>query len=214
MTSIDKFKKANLATVVATALLLGLSSPASATLMNDTITITSQANFPVDTWSDTVVVGAGIELDGNVAGPQHVTPTMGQNFAALFPGDFIDVGANSITFNFAALGAGGFPYAFITDFLDLDWTNQPGTLQSVAVAGGATGLVASNISMITPNSFQFQGTVDLINGANFTLNLTAVHNPGPGPTPVPEPATLPIFAVGLMGLIYCLRRRRTVTAGG
>ena len=79
---------------------------------------------------------------------------------------------------------------------------MPGTLQSVTLAGGATGLVASNIGMITPNSFQFQGTVDLVTGANFTLDLTAVH--------APEPATLPLFAVGLIGLMYCLRRRPKV----
>lgn len=213
MTSTHKFKKAGLTAVVAAALVLGLSVPASATLIGDTITVTSQANFPVDTWSDTVLVGAGIELAGGGTS-NHANTNQGQGFAALFAGDFIDIGANSITFNFAALGAFGFNYAFVTDFLDLDWTNQPGTLQSVAVAPGAMGLLGSSIGLVTPNSFQFQGTVDLVNGANFRLDLTAVHNPGPGPgpAPVPEPATLPLFAVSLMGLIYCLRRRK-VTLG-
>ena len=51
--------------------------------------------------------------------------------------------------------------------------------------------------------------VDLVNGANFTLILTAIHDQ----VPVPEPATLPLFAAGLMGLMYCLRRRRKVWTG-
>jgi hypothetical protein len=179
------------------------SLPASATLIGDTITITSTANIPVDTWSDMVVVGAGAELVGGDTS-NHANTNQGQNFAALFSGDFIDVGASSITINYAALGASGFNYSFITDYLDLDWTDMPGTLQNVALANGATGLNAFNISLITPNSFQFQGTVDLVTGANFTLDLTAAHDE------VPEPATLPLFAVGLIGLMYCLRRRPKV----
>ena len=155
-----------------------------------------------------VVVGAGAELAGGDAS-NHANTNQGQIFAALFPGDFIDVGANSITINYAALGDFGFPYAFITDYLDLDWTDTPGTLQNVTVASGATGLNAFNISLITPNSFQFQGTVDLVNGANFTLELTANHDE----VPVPESATLPLFAAGLMGLMHCLRRRRKVWTG-
>jgi hypothetical protein len=192
---------------VAAALMLGQSVPAGASLIGDTITITSRANSPVDTWSDMVVVGIGNELDGSVAGPQHVTPTMGQNYAALYPGDFIDVGASSITINYAPLGASGFNYGFITDFLDLDWTDIPGELQDVTVATGAIGLLASNISMITPNSFQFQGTVDLVNGANFTLDLTAVHNQ----VPVPEPATVWMLLMGVGALGAAGARQRLLT---
>ena len=200
------FKKTAVTAFVAAALSLGLSLPANAILTGDTITITSTANFPVDTWTDVVVVGAGVELAGG-DGSNHSLP--GPFFPALFPGDFIDVGANSITINYAALGDFGFPYAFITDYLDLDWTDTPGTLQNVTVASGATGLNAFNISLITPNSFQFQGTVDLVNGANFTLDLTANHDG----VQVPESATLPLFAAGLMGVMHCLRRRRKVWTG-
>jgi hypothetical protein len=208
MTSCNNFNKATLTAVVAAALSLGLSLPASASLIGDTITITSEANIPLDTWTDLVVVGAGAELAGGDAS-NHANTNQGQIFAALFPGDFIDVGASSITINYAALGGFGFPYAFITDFSDLDWTDTPGTLQNVTLAASATGLTAFNISMITPNSFQFQGTVDLVNGANFTLDLTANHDG----VQVPESATLPLFAAGLMGLMHCLRRRRKVWTG-
>ena len=199
MTSYDNLKKATLIAVVAAASSLGLSIPASASLIYDTITITSTANIPVDTWTDMVVVGAGAELAGGDSS-NHANTSQGQVFAALFAGDFIDVGASSITINYAPLGAEGFNYAFITDYLDLDWTDMPGTLESVTLADGATGLVASNISMITANSFRFQGTVDLVTGANFTLNLTAVH--------VPEPSTLILTALALLGLLAHGRRRR------
>ena len=205
MTSYDNFKKATLTAVVAAALSLGLSLPANASLIGDTITITSMANFPVDTWTDIVVVGAGVELVGGDAS-NHSNTFQGQNFAALFPGDSIDVGANSITFVYAALGGPSFPYAFIVDFSGLDWLPIAGTLQQVVVAGGDMGLVGSNISLIMASSFQFQGSVDLANGAKFTLDLTATHDE----IVVPEPAALPLFAAGLMGLMYCLRRRREV----
>jgi len=193
MTLYDNFKKATLTAVVAAVLSLGLPLPAIASLIGDTITITSTANVPVDTWTDMVVVGAGSEISGDDLS-NHANTFQGQGFAALFPGDFIDVGASSITINYAPLGSGGFNYAFVTDYLDLDWTDMPGTLQSVMLADGATGLVASNISMITANSFQFQGTVDLTTGANFTLNLTAVH--------VPEPTTLTLATLALLGISY------------
>ncbi len=204
MTVFDNCKKIALTAVMVAGLSLGLSLPASATLIGDTITITTTANIPVDTWTDNVLVGAGVELVGGDAS-NHSNTFQGQNFTALFPGDSIDVGANSITFVYAALGAPSFPYAFIVDFSGLDWLPIAGTLQNVVVAGGDVGLVGSNISLIMASSFQFQGSVDLANGANFTLDLTATHG-----VPIPEPAALPLFAAGLMGLMYCLRRRREV----
>ena len=201
MTSYDNFKKATLTAVVAAALSLGLSLPASASLIGDTITIESQANVPLDIWTDTVVVGAGAELDGNVAGTDHVDAANGQGFAALFPGDFIDVGANSITIHYEALGGPEFLYAFNTDFSDLDWTDMPGTLQNVTVASESTGLVnPPNISMITASSFRFQAQVDLATGANIILNLIAVH--------VPEPTTLSLATLALLGLLAHGHRRR------
>lgn len=201
-------KKSALGALVIAATTMGLAPPAGATLIGDTITIFSQANVPLDTWTDTVVVGAGIELDGNVAGTEHVTPTMGQVFAALFPGDFIDVDANSITIHYAAFGGPVFLYAFNTEFSGLDWTGGiPGILTNVTLSDPNNDLIGSNITF-TDHGLVFQGTVDLAAGADFTLNLTAVHTPDPDPEPVPEPATLPILAAGLLGLLAMARRKR------
>ncbi len=214
MTSYDNLKKATLIAVVAAALSLGLSIPASATLIGDTITITTQANVPLDTWSDSVLVGAGIEMMG-VADPfafvpfsdtgsaiNHANPFLsGAQFPHLFLNDFYDIGASSITIHYEALGGPEFLYAFNTDFSDLDWTDMPGTLQNVTVASESTGLVnPPNISMITASSFRFQAQVDLATGANIILNLIAVH--------VPEPTTLSLATLALLGLLAHGRRRR------
>lgn len=182
-----------------------VAPPAQATLFGDTVTVTSEANAPLDTWTDNVVVGAGVELQGGDSS-NHANTNQGQNFPALFPGDSIDIGANSITFTFAALGGGLFPYPFITTFSDLDWTDAPSTLQSVAVAAGASGLTSPIIDNVTEHSFRFQGTVELSTGANFTLDLTREIIQQPR---VPEPATLPVLAAGLIGLMIAgVRRRR------
>lgn len=186
------------ATILVTA--MGLSLPAGATLIGDTITITSSANAPLDTWTDTVVVGAGNELTGGVfSTDNHAGP--GPILAHLYDGDFYDIGANSITINYAAI-AGFLPYAFESIFSDLDWIGIPGSLTGVSIAAGGTGLSASNISGIHAGGFTFQGTVDLVTGANFTLDLTTDHD-------IPEPAILPLLAVGLLGLMVSMRRRRS-----
>ena len=183
---------------------MGLSLPVSASLIGDTITITTTANAPLDTWEDDVVVGAGIELTAG-DGSNHALP--GPFFPHLFtPGDSIDIGESSITMNFTALDAVGFPYAFSSIFSDLDWTDMPGSLQSVAVASGATGLLAFNISGVVDTGFTFQGTVDLVNGANFTLDLTAIHDT---PALVPVPAAFWLFGTALIGLVGFSKRRQT-----
>ena len=193
-------KKCALGAVILTAA-MGLALPASATLIGDTVTISSQANAPLDTWTDNVLVGGGIEL---TAGDGSNHSLAGPFFAHLFsPGDSIDIGANSITMNFTDLGAAGFPYAFQTIFSGFDWTDTPGSLQGVVLAAGATGLTAFNISAINASGFTFQGTVDLVNGANFTLDLLTVHD---DPLPVPEPGTLALLGAGLLGLF--MRRKR------
>lgn len=200
---LHRMKKCALSTVML-ATIVGLSLPVSATLIGDTITIESSANAPLDTWTDSVLVGGGVELSTG-DGSNHALG--GPTFPHLFTlGDSYDIGANSITINFAALGsAAGFAYAFTSIFSDFDWTDMPGSLQSVVISAGATGLVASNISAVHAGGFTFQGTVDLVNGANFTLDLTAVHN-----VPVPAPMTLPILLAGLFGLTAYVRRKRLI----
>ena len=220
-----------LAALVGLGAVAALPTGANASLIGDTITITTTASTPLDTWTDTVVVGAGAELFGvedatDLTKPpypdngsifQHANPVLatgseaggGAIFPDLFAGDSIDVGANSVTFIYAALGSSlGFNYAFITTFTGLDWVGAdgPGTLVSVAFASGATGLVSgAQANFIDASSFEFQGTVDLVNGANFTIDLTAVHTPI---SAVPIPAALPLFLSALAGLGFVGWRRR------
>ena len=81
------------------------------------------------------------------------------------------------------------------------------TLIGAAIAAGATGLIAANISAVTTSGFTFQGTVDLVNGANFTLDLTVIHDP---PALVPVPAAFWLFGTALIGFVGISRRRKVV----
>ena len=180
---------------------------ANATLIGDTVTVTTSANIPVDTWTDNILVGAGIEMAAG-DGSNHANMNQGQAYAHLFSlGDSLDIGATSITSNWAALGASlGISYSYIMVFSGFDWQDAPSgaTLQNVLLAAGATGLVGINISNIVADGFELQATVDLVNGANFTLDLTHLH---PDPQPVPEPGTLALLGIGLLGMGLARRRK-------
>ncbi len=237
MVSIEMLKKGALTATLAAAVSFGLVPTAGATLIGDTVTITSTANVPLDTWTDNVVVGAGAEMTGvenpalappypnNGSAFQHTNAILGGNiFPHLFAGDSNDIGASSITINYTALGQlaidiGVPTYAFQTIFSSLDFVGATGagTLTNVTIAAGATGLLGQNISGISATGFTFQGTVDLVNGANFTLDMTVVFPPPPPPPPPPptgspEPTTLPLLATGLLVLIGIARRRRASRA--
>jgi len=194
-----------------TFLALVLLSPIAANADLIGVTVTTTANIPLEWYVDTVVVGAGIEL-AHGDGSNHSLPTWPGGFPHLFsPGDFYDFAGSSITINFAALGNLGFPYLFTSTFSGMNWDEAGTTLQSVTIAAGATGLTGSFISSITNDGFVFRGNVDLVNGVNFTLDLTHLH-PGPGPdpdpTPVPEPGTLALLGIGLFGMGLSRRRKK------
>ena len=118
------------------------------------VTVTSSANFPVDTWVDTVAFGAGIEMTAG-DGSNHSNTNQGQIFEHLFSeNDFYDFSVSSITINFAAIGATfGFNYAFASVFSDIVWDELGTALQSVTISAGATGLLASNIGSIMDDSY-------------------------------------------------------------
>jgi hypothetical protein len=188
---------------------------ANATLIGDTVTVTTTANIPVDTWIDNVLVGAGIEMTAG-DGSNHANTNQGQIFPHLFSfGDSLDIGATSITTNWAALGVGGFIYSYNMVFSGFDWQDEPfgATLETVLLGIGATGLVGLNISNILDDGFTLQASVDLSTGSNFTLDLTHLHpdpdpDPDPDPTPVPEPGTLALLGIGLFGMGLARRRRK------
>jgi hypothetical protein len=157
----------------------------SATLEGDTVTVTTQANIPVDTWSDDVLVGAGVEMTAGDAS-NHANINQGQVFPHLFTedlidptaGDSLDIGATSITTNWAELGAAGFIYSYNMVFSDLNFTDDEAgaALESVELAADAMGLIGINISNITADGFTLQASVDLSTGSNFTLDLTHMHD--------------------------------------
>lgn len=157
---------------------LAVHATVGATLEGDTVTVTTTANVPLDTWIDNIVVGAGIEMTAG-DGSNHANTNQGQVFPHLFTaGDSLDIGANSITTNWAALEASGFIYSYNMIFSDLDWTDSEAgaALESVTLAAGATGLVGINISNVTSDGFTLQASVDLTTGSNFTLDLTHMHD--------------------------------------
>ena len=104
-----------------------LPTGAKASLIGDTITITTTANVPLDTWTDTVLVGAGAELFGvenpansppyadNGSPIQHANAIMGTGsevgggaiFPDLFAGDSIDVGESENGGDKLVHGSGG-----------------------------------------------------------------------------------------------------------
>ena len=200
-------KKNALGAVIVTAAIMGLSLPASADPIS--VTITTTASIPVDTWVDTVNVVAGIELAAGDASSHANASAVAP--ISIFPhlfsaGDSIDIGANTVTNSWAALAGFGFPYAYQSIYSGIVWEVAGTTLQRVVLAAGSTGLIGINISNIVADGFTLQATADLVAGANFTLDLTHVHA-DPGPVPVPEPATLPLLMAGLLGLIASRRRR-------
>ena len=188
-----------------------MTLPANADLISVTVTTTANV-LPVDTWIDTVAVGAGIEMTAG-DGSNHANTNQGQIFEHLFSlGDSIDIGPNSVTNNWAALGPSGFAYAYQSVYSGMVWDDGPTTmLQSVSVNGASIGIIGINISNIVADGFTLQATVDLMAGANIILDLTHLHagpGPGPGPAPVPEPGTLALLTIGLTGIGLMRRRRK------
>ena len=217
-------------TLVIGVMAVGFVPLANASLIGDSIIISSGAGE--NSWTDTVVVGAGIEMLGvddilvnpttpNGSSLQHTSRFLsGGSFNHLYAGDFYDIGANSIRIVYAALGALGLDYGFGSTFSDLDWTDTPGTLTGVAFAPGAIGLNATaQVNVLSGSSFSFSGIADIVNGADFTINLTVEHDeiidpPPPPPELIPLPAALPLYGTGLavMGFLGWRRKRKAAEA--
>ena len=199
------FKKCALGAVILMAA-MGLSLPASANMIS--VTVTTTANIPVDTWEDTVVVTAGIEMAAG-DGSNHANTNDGQVYPHLFsPGDSIDIGAisntnSSITNNWAALDEAGFLYAYSSTYSGIVWDDDPATILQTVLLNEAvsTGIFAWNISNIVADGFTLQATVDLAAGAVLVLDLTHF-------APVPLPAAAWLFISALGGLVVAKRRQQ------
>lgn len=187
------------------ALSLGLSLPAGATLLTDTIDISTDFGFPLVTATDNgVLVGAGVELTQG-GGSSHDTQDFLYNI-----GDSIDIGASTITFNFAAEPTGAFPFAFTSIFSDLDWVGFPtfGLVGVTIVDPDSVLSPGAQANVLTASSFDFQGTANIPGGQSISFSLELDFQDQDTPVPgVPEPAILPLLAAGLMGLLYGRRRK-------
>ena len=118
--------------ILATVLVLASTDRAAATLVGDDVTVFSSYGIhpvlnTVLEATDTVIVGAGVELFGDGTNDHSDDG----NLSFLFPNDSIDIGASSFAFFFNPFDL---QFAFITQFLDLEWTGgNPGVVQSATL---------------------------------------------------------------------------------
>ena len=138
------------------------------------------------------------------------------------PDDLFDIDILGASFNIRSLTALGIGTGTETFTLsDFDWLNFPnGTIAGVSLIGvaGVTGLALSDIDFT-----DYSVTVDL-SETNWSRNsragvrLTVSHGapefallavPNPTALAVPEPTTLALFGLGLAGLGFARKKRKS-----
>ena len=187
-------------------LILGMIGISHAGLIGDPVSCStdSTSSFSCDT--DTAVVAGGNEftlIDSNLD-------------------DLFDIDILGTSFNIRSLTALGIGTGTETFTLsDFDWLNFPnGTIAGVSLIGvaGVTGLALSDIDFT-----DYSVTVDL-SETNWSRNsragvrLTVSHGapefallavPNPTALAVPEPTTLALFAIGLAGMGFARKKRKS-----
>ena len=195
--------------LVAGGLAIGFVPAANASLIGDSVLVETQ--FGGFVFSDVVTVGAGNELEGGDSS-DHATDKSGPGSRFLLLGDFIDIGADRVTFSFEPTPG---ILSFSVQFSDLDWTDAPGRLVSVFAESGSQGIASVDILFVDDSLFVIAAVVDGFNSGRefFTIVLNTTHDPVPVPPAlIPLPAALPLYGTGLavMGFIGWRRKRQAL----
>lgn len=184
------------------ALSFALPQLSHATLIGQSVTATYQDNTPF-TSSDTVTVGAGVEIPGSDNTKNLVIDSI------LFSADFIDINGTSIVIQLSGGGTGmgggysnagfdGFPGA---RFEFTGFSFAPDILNGInLVLTGATGLTNADIAF-TANSLTLNNLGNLgILGSTINDHGQIALNFQVSQQTVPEPGTLLLFGLGLAAL--------------